>query len=111
MKKFLVLYLAPVSAAEQMAKATPEQAKAGMDAWLAWAKRAGSAVVDLGSPVGGGASLSKGKSGAGTTQVGGYSMLQANSMHEITALLAEHPHLSQPGFSIEALEMLALPGM
>jgi hypothetical protein len=39
MKKFLVLYRAPISAREQMAKATPEQAKAGMDAWMGWAKR------------------------------------------------------------------------
>jgi hypothetical protein len=38
MKKFLVLYRAPISAREQMAKATPEQAKAGMDAWMGCAK-------------------------------------------------------------------------
>jgi hypothetical protein len=32
MKRFLVLYQSATSAEEQMARATPEQAKAGMDA-------------------------------------------------------------------------------
>ena len=52
MSKYLVLYRSPTSAREQMANATPEQAKAGMDAWMAWAGKAGSAVVDLGAPLG-----------------------------------------------------------
>jgi hypothetical protein len=111
MKKFIVLYLSPISASQQMASATPEQAKAGMDAWMSWAKKAGSAVLDLGSPLGGGSSLIKGKVAAGTTQIGGYSILQADSLQAVNALLEGHPHLSQPGFSIEVLETLALPGM
>ncbi len=51
MKKFLVLYHAPHSAVEQMANATPEQAKAGMDAWMGWARKAGPAIADLGMPL------------------------------------------------------------
>jgi hypothetical protein len=39
MSKFLVLYRSSVSAREQMANATPEQAQAGMQAWQAWARR------------------------------------------------------------------------
>jgi hypothetical protein len=39
MKKFIALYLAPTSALEQMKKATPEQMKAGMDAWMAWFRK------------------------------------------------------------------------
>jgi hypothetical protein len=38
MPKFLVLYRSNVSAAEQMSSGTPEQMKAGMDAWMAWAQ-------------------------------------------------------------------------
>jgi hypothetical protein len=111
MKKFVVLYRAPISAAEQMAKATPEQAKAGMDAWMAWAKKAGGAVVDLGSPLGAGSTLAQGKVSAGATQIAGYSIVQGESMKAVTELFAEHPHLSQPGFTIEVLETVALPGM
>ena len=52
MKKFLVLYKAPASSFEQMMKATPEQQKAGMAAWMAWGKSAGSSIVDMGAPLG-----------------------------------------------------------
>ena len=51
MARFLVLYRAPVSAREQMANVTPEQAQAGMDLWREWAGRAGDAIVDLGAPL------------------------------------------------------------
>jgi hypothetical protein len=108
MKKFLVLYLAPVSAMEQMAKATPEQAKAGMDAWFAWSQKAGSAIVDLGSPLGQPAVLG---GSAAARDLGGYSILQAESMAAAKALLDGHPHLMQPGFTIEIHEALQLPGM
>lgn len=111
MKKFLVLYQAPVSAMEQMASASPEQAKAGMDAWMAWAQKAGSAIVDLGLPLGNGASVSKGSVGKGSTKVAGYSILQADSMQSVTRLLEGHPHLQMPGSNIEVLEGLPLPGM
>jgi hypothetical protein len=39
MTKYLLLYRAPVSAAEEMANTDPEAAQAGMDAWMAWSQR------------------------------------------------------------------------
>ena len=45
MARFMVLYLSSTSAREQMANATPEQAQAGMDAWVQWAGKAGDAIV------------------------------------------------------------------
>ena len=111
MKKFVILYQAPISAQEQMAKATPEQAKAGMDAWMAWAKKVDKAIADLGSPVGNAASVGKGGTSAGTNSIAGYSILQANSMDAVKGLLEGHPHLMMPGFTIQVLEALPLPGM
>ena len=43
-----------------MASASPEDAKAGMDAWMAWAGRAGQAIVDFGAPLGPGREVGKG---------------------------------------------------
>jgi hypothetical protein len=97
--KYLVLYRSPTSAQDQMASATPEQAKAGMEAWQAWMTQAGSAVVDFGAPV------------AGEGDVTGYSILQADSRNTIDALLADHPHRHMPGASIDVHEFLAVPGM
>lgn len=108
MKKFLVLYRSQVSAQEQMAKATPEQAKAGMDAWMAWAGRAGSAIVDMGSPLGQTAHVG-GSPAAG--HIGGFSILQGESIAAVQKVLDGHPHLHMPGNSIDVLEFLPLPGM
>src|SRR5262249_1684293 len=75
MKKFLVLYKASTAAFEQMMKnTTPEQQKAGMDAWMAWGKKAASSIVDMGAPLG--KSIRVAKGGAATPVVndlGGYS--------------------------------------
>jgi len=110
-KKVVVLYQAPVSAMEQMSKATPEQAKAGMDAWMAWAKNAGNAVIDLGMPLGNDTVISQSGTSKGKTQITGFSILQGESMEQITGLLKDHPHLHMPGSSIEVLEGLSMPGM
>lgn len=111
MKRFLVLYQSTRTAEEQMAGATPEQAKAGMDAWMAWAGKASGAIVDLGAPLGGGRRLEAGSKGDGRTQVRGYSILQAASIDEVTRVLDDHPHLMMPGASIEVLEAMPMPGM
>jgi len=95
MTKFMVLYRSSTSARDQMANATPEQMKAGMEAWMQWAGQAGDAVVDLGAPL----------------APAGYSIMQADSAGALGGVLDGHPHLSMPGNSIEVLEMLSMPGM
>jgi hypothetical protein len=47
----------------------------------------------------------------GARQVGGYSILQGESLEEITKLLDGHPHLHSPNASIEVREFLSMPGM
>ena len=44
-------------------------------------------------------------------QVGGYSILQGESLEEITKLLDGHPHFHSPNASIEVREFLSMPGM
>lgn len=105
MTKFLVLYRATTTAAEQMAAGSPEQAQAGMDAWMAWSQKAGEAVVDLGSPL----SLVAAGGDAGDP-IGGYSILQAPDAPALNAVLDGHPHLASGG-TIEVLEFLPMPGM
>ena len=111
MKKFLVLYRSSISARDQMANATPEQAKAGMDAWMAWAKKNGRTIVDLGSPLGGAQRLKGDKTERGDDTIGGFSIVQGESMESVTKSLRDHPHTHMPGnSSIEVIEFLAMPG-
>jgi len=112
MKKFLVLYKAPQSGFEQMKNATPEQQKAGMDAWMAWGKKAQSSIVDMGAPLGKSAKVEKsGSSAATTNDLDGYSILQAESAAALAKTLEGHPHFMMPGGTIEIVEMMPIPGM
>ncbi len=111
MGKFLVLYHSPIPAAEMMANTTPEQAQAGMDAWMAWAQKNGRGIVDLGMPLGSNMQVTQGASSPGSSQASGYSIIQADSLAEAAAMLEDHPHLHTPGGTIEVFELLAMPGM
>jgi hypothetical protein len=110
MTKFMVLYRSAVSAREQMASGTPEQAQAGMDAWTAWAAKAGDAIVDLGAPLADAAHLGPGSTGGDSQHVTGFSILQVESADALSSVLDGHPHLKWGG-SIDVLEFLSIPGM
>jgi hypothetical protein len=111
MKKFLVLYVSSVSAREQMAKMSPEQSKAGMEMWMAWAKKAGAAIVDLGSPVGDTTQVTSSGASKVDGNYGGFSILQAESAKALHEVLKGHPHFMMPGASIEVHEFIPIPGM
>ena len=110
MPKYLVLYRASISAPEQMADTTPEQAQAGMELWMQWAGKAGDAIVDFGSPLAAVTTVG-GKASAPDQPIGGFSILQADSADAMTKLLEDHPHFQTPGdTSIDVLEFLPIPG-
>lgn len=110
MAKFMILYRSSTTAREQLANATPEQMKAGMDAWMAWAGNAGDAVVDLGAPLAYATHVDS-AAAPGAEDITGYSFLQADSAQAVAGILDGHPHLDMPGSSIDVLELLSLPGM
>jgi hypothetical protein len=107
--KYLVLYRAKVSAAEQMEGASAEDAQAGMDAWMQWAGKVGDAMVDMGSPLQSVATIGGSE---GDSHVSGFSVLEAESADAAKGLVEGHPHMMSPvGPSIEILEFLPVPGM
>ena len=111
MKKFLVLYKAPHSAFEQMKKTTPEQQKAGMEAWMGWSKKAAASIVDMGAPLGKTLRVTPGGASPTKNDIGGYSILQGESKEAIAETLKGHPHFMTPDGFIEITELMVLPGM
>jgi hypothetical protein len=111
MKKFLVLYKASASAFEQMKSTTPEQQKKGMDAWMAWGKKAAASIVDMGAPLGKAMRVTPSSSSPANNDLGGYSILQAESKEALAATLDGHPHFMMPESSIEIVEIMPIPGM
>jgi hypothetical protein len=111
MKKFLVLYKAPLASFEQMMKAPPEQQKAGMDAWMAWSKKAGSSIVDIGAPLGKAMKVTPAGSSAIRNDLGGYSIMQGESKEALAETLTGHPHFMMSDGTIEITELMPMPGM
>ena len=111
MKKFTVIYFAPMSANEKMASASPEEMKEGMKPWMDWAEKCGSGLVDMGSPLGNGMKVTKDSASPSDKQVTGFSVLQADDMDGAVAMLKNHPHLMwTEGCEIEVYEHMPLPG-
>jgi hypothetical protein len=110
MKKFLALYKAPMSSFEQMRKATPEQQKAGMEAWMAWMKKSSASIVDMGAPLGQSVRITKGGTSPATNELGGFSILQGESKEALAETLKGHPHFMMPDGFIELVELRPMPG-
>jgi hypothetical protein len=111
MTKFVVVYHTPVSARAQMANATPEQMKSGMELWMNWFQKIGGAVVDTGAPLGNAVKVTPGASSPLETTVTGYTVVQAASKEDAIKLLEGHPHFHLPESSIHVFEAMQIPGM
>jgi hypothetical protein len=111
MKKFLVLYKAPTASFDQMMKATPEQQKAGMDAWMAWGKKAASSIVDMGAPLGKVLRVTPAGASAIRNDLGGYSIMQGESKEALAETLKGHPHFMTPDGFIEIIDLVPMPGV
>ncbi len=107
----MVIYHAPMAAAEKMATSTPEEMQEGMKPWMEWAERCGSGLVDMGTPLGNGMKVTKDGTSPSDKAVVGYSVLQAEDMDGAVAMLESHPHLQWvDGCEVEVHEQMPLPG-
>ena len=110
MKKYIIIYKAPMTAAEQMAGSGPEEGQKGMELWMEWAKKCGNALVDLGTPLGNSQIVTPTMTLPGDEKIIGYSILQAERMADAEALIKDHPHLKwNASCTIEIHEALPLP--
>ncbi len=104
----MVLYMAPVVMAEEMMKRSPEEMKKGMEPWMAWYKKSGKAIVDMGAMLGNGTLLDKKGSSKSMTQLTGYTIVQAKDMEAVKAMLTGHPHFMMPKATIEVFEIMPM---
>lgn len=97
MPKYLALFKAGGSGPEQMGPPTKEQHAA----WLAWRDEVGDAIVDFGA-------ATVAVAGAGS-DVGGYSIVQADTVEALDAIFETNPHRQQGG-TIGFYQLLEIPG-
>jgi hypothetical protein len=104
MKKFLVLYHMPASATAWR-DVSQQDAEKEQAAWMSWAEKCGTALVDMGSALGNGVKLKKSGSTASDRDVTGFSVLQAEDIDAAKSLIDGHPHLAySDGCEIEVHE-------
>ncbi len=103
----MILYMAPISA-EQQINFSPEEMEKGMEPWLAWYKKAGKTIVDMGAPLGKGECFDKKGSSKTKSQVAGYTIVQAKDLNEVKNIITDHPHLMMPNASIEIFEIMPM---
>lgn len=115
MKKFLVLYRAPVQIIEQWMKTDPETRKVAEEKmqgeWQVWMSDHKSMLSGMTAGVG----KTKQVSAAGTIDTKNdimlYSMVEAESHEAAAAAFEGHPHFQIPGATIEVMPVNPLPGM
>jgi hypothetical protein len=102
MAKFVYLYTGG-----QMAE-TAEAQEQAMQAWGTWFGTLGDRVTDMGNPFGRSATVkSGGGADGGVSHIGGYSIVEADSLEAATAQAEGCPVL-QSGGSVEVYEALSM---
>jgi hypothetical protein len=81
-----------------------------MGLWMEWSKKAAASIVDMGGPLGKSLRVTKAGASPITNDLGGYSILQAESKEALAEALKGHPHfMMQDGF-IDVIELTSTPG-
>jgi hypothetical protein len=110
MHRFIVLYRAPQNVAERFAQASPEEAQQGVQLWVDWATKLGSALLDPGKPLGNAVTVQPAGATKSETDIIGMSILQANSMDEALGMVEDHHHLHwADSCEITVLEEMPIP--
>jgi hypothetical protein len=112
MPKYLILNNADDATQAKARQAGPDQVKAAMAEWIAWKEEADKSVsFEWGMPLLRTARVTADGVTDSDTPVSGYAMIEADSKEAVLEVLHNHPHLKQPGNSIDVLEMVSMPGM
>ena len=112
MKKYISLYMAPISVLEQMMKnSTKEDREKGMAAWKTWMDANKSSIVEMGTPLGKTKTVTPDGITDTKNEVCGYTVVEADSHEDAAKLFESSPHLTaMQGATIDVLECMDMPG-
>jgi hypothetical protein len=112
MKKFVVLYCAPVGSMDEMKKSTtPEQTEQQNAGWKTWMNAHKDDIVDMGAPVGKNLRVTSKGVDAVRNEIGGYTIVQAESQEAAAKMFMDNPMLLMAPAYIDVLEIMPMPGM
>lgn len=110
MPRYIALYMAPRTVAERFADASPEEARAGVQAWIDWQHQFGPRIVDAGRPFGRAVTVTPAGVEESRSEVVGMSVLDAPSLDQALEVVEGHHHLRwAEGCRIELFEQSEIP--
>ena len=107
MSMYIVLYKGPATPMEEF---TPEQGEQQLQAWTEWMGRVGPALVEAGAPFGARTTVSDDGGSPASSDLNGYSIVEADTVEVARGLVDKHPFLSEGKgrFTIEIFELLPM---
>jgi hypothetical protein len=115
MKKFLVIYLAPVAVMEEWKKSDPAKMKSEeeqmMGKWKKWTDEHSNIFADMDAGVGKTKRITAEGISDTKNEIMLYAIVEAESHDAAAKTFESHPHLSIPEASIEIMEIHHLPDM
>jgi hypothetical protein len=115
MKNYLTIFLGNAGAMDAW-KEIPEAERkerelAGMAGWHKWVSDHKDAIAEMGSPLGKTKRIDKNGISDTRNELGGWTVVKANSQEEAAKLFLNHPHfMIFPGDRVEVMECLPIPG-
>jgi len=107
MGKYIYLYRGPATSPDEMG---PEATAEIMAAWEKWMGGLGSALVDGGAPFGQRTAVCDDGSSGTTTDLNGYTVVEAESLEAAQKHTQDHPFLSEGKgrFTLEVFELVPM---
>ena len=93
---------------KMMTESTPEDRQKGMDEWKSWMAAHAADMADMGGPVGKNSHVTKEGATEMSNDIAGYTVFQSESKEALTALLADNPHFSMPGATVDMMEIVSM---
>ena len=93
---------------KMMEETSKEAREKGMAEWGTWMKKNMGIFADMGGPTGKNMQVTPGGSKQVSNDIGGYSIVQAESAEAATKLLADNPHFQMPGAIIDLAEIVPM---
>ena len=87
---------------------TPEKQQESMGEWKAWMGANAASFADMGAPLGKNTRVTAEGVRDMSNEVGGYSIMQAESAEAVAEVLKGSPHFGMPGMYTEVMEVKSM---
>ena len=93
---------------KMMTETSPEDRKKGMDEWNDWMQANAGIFADMGGPTGKNVQVTATGASEVSNDIGGYSIVQAESKEDAAEKLKTNPHFQMPGAVIDLAEIVSM---